>query len=399
MSAELKTMLEGIGDAVDGLKTNVDQRLKREAELREELERKVNLARIGGGSIARSGYTADEHKTLTAGFRALIAGRQSDADAAFRELRAQAPGLESKAMVTSSGADGAFIVHPEISREFTRITLETAPIIGLARTINLGATDTFEEPVDRDDVGANWVGETESRGDTTTPQLGLFAVPVHEIHAQPKVSQKLLDSTDVDIVTWLTSKIAEKFANTEASAFIGGDGIAKPRGFLTYPTASTNDDTRAWGTVQHIPTGAAGAFKAAASDPADCLIDTVSKLKSQYRANATWVMNRQTEAAVRKLKDAQGRFLLVDSLIAGQPKQLLGYPVVEAEQMPDIAANSLSIGFGDFRRMYTIVRRLGVRFMVDPYTDKPNVKLYAFARVGGAMNNSEAVKVVRFATT
>lgn len=352
----------------------------------DEIEKRMNRPGYfteGRGFNPAKLETEEQRKALDAGVRALLMGNQAEADRQF------------KGMSVGSDADGGYLVTPTFSSEMTKIILETAPIIAMARTVEIEG-DRFEEPEDINAAGASWVGEEAERGDTATPKVGLFDCPVHELVAQPKATQKLLDTQRYDVVGWLQGKVGEAFGNAEADAFINGNGVAKPRGFLTYPTAATGDATRAWGTIEHVITGASGAFKAANADPADCLIETVAKLKPQFRAGAVWVMNRQTEAAVRKLKDTQGRFLLVDSLMAGQPKQLLGYPVVEAEQMPDIAANSLSIAFGDFRRAYTVVRRLGVRFLVDPYTNKPNVRLYSYARVGGAVNNFQAIKLVRF---
>lgn len=376
---ELKDILEETGEQFQKFKGHYDKRL-------DNLEMRMNRPGFfagGSGFNPAQLETEEQRKALDAGVRALLLGNQAEADRQF------------KGMSVGSAADGGYLVTPTFSSEMTKIILETAPIIGMARTVEIEG-DRFEEPEDINAADASWVGETSARGDTTTPKVGLFDCPVHELVAQPKATQKLLDVSRYDVVGWLQGKVGEAFGNAEADAFINGNGVAKPRGFLTYPTAATGDATRAWGTIEHVITGASGAFKAANADPADCLIETVSKLKPQFRAGAVWTMNRQTEAAVRKLKDTQGRFLLVDSLIAGQPKQLLGYPVVEAEQMPDIAANSLSIAFGNFRKAYTIVRRLGVRFLVDPYTDKPNVRLYSYARVGGAVNNFQAIKLVKF---
>ena len=198
-----------------------------------------------------------------------------------------------------------------------------------------------------------------------------------------------------------TGKVAEAFAVAEGHAFLNGNGVGKPRGLLTYTTVATPDATRAWGTLQHVATGSAGAFPVASTsvNSADPLVDLVGALKTQYRVGASWLMNRTTAATVRKLKDADGRHIWTDSLLVGQPAVLLGYPVVLDESMPDVAANSLSIAFGNIQKGYTIVRRLGTRFLVDPYTDKPNVRLYAFARVGAAVNNFEAVKLLKFAAT
>ncbi len=375
---EIKRLIDEQGRALEEFKSTNTGRL-------DELEKRMNRPNFGGGSGDASTHeTPEQRKALELGVRALLAGNQTVAYQQFHE---------AKAMSVGSDADGGYLVTPTFSSEMTEVMLETAPLIGLPRTVEIEG-DRFEEPVDRDEVGADWVGETGSRSDTATPSLGLFECPLHELHAMPKTTQKLLDTARVPLLPWLQGKVAAKFANAEVVAFVNGNGVSKPRGFLGYPTAATADATRAWGTLEHVVTGANGAF--AASNPSDVLIDLLAKLKPQYRAGATWLMNRATASVVRKMKDGQGRYLWTDGLLAGQPATLLGYPVVEAEQMPDISTGSLSIAFGNFKKGYTIVRRLGVRFLVDPYTDKPNVRLYAIERVGGGVNNSEAIKLLKF---
>lgn len=405
MDPELKAALELLtkttGDKLGAMQKLLDDERKE----REELERKWNRERISGGrpQFGRGtgdamGLAPDERKSLESAVRALVRGDQKAANQAFAQA-IDAGGLQEKAMQVGVDLDGGYLVHPQTSIEMTKVQTEAAPMLADVRTIPMNSSDAFEEPVDKDAAGASWVGETEARGDSKTPGLGLFTAPLHEICAQPKVSQKLIDTTSVDVLRWLTEKVGEAFGLTIADALINGNGVAKPMGILSYPSAATPDKTRAWGTLQYIATGASGAFKAAGSDPADCLIETVASLKAQYRAGAKWYMNRQTEAAVRKLKDSQGRYLLVDSLVPGQPPTLLGYPVVQCEQLGDPAANSFSIIFGNLKKGYTSPQLAVTRFLTDPYTDKPNVKLYAYQRIGGGVNNSEALKLVKFGTT
>jgi HK97 family phage major capsid protein len=329
-----------------------------------------------------------EQKALAGAFRALLSGDQQKANGLL---------IEARGMSAGSDPDGGYVVLPFFSSEMTKVMAEISPISRLARTVELDHGLTFEEPIDRDQAAADWVAEMASRGDTTAPQLGLFRVECAEICAQPKATQSLIDGANIDIVAWLSAKVAEAFATTESGAFHTGNGVGKPRGFLSYPTAATADATRAWGTIQYIPTGASGAF--AATGPADVLVTTVGALKSQYRTGAVWLMNRSTAAAVMKIKSGDGQYLWSDSFMLGQPPSLLGYPVEISENMPDIGAGSLSIAFGNFQKGYTIVRRLGTRFLVDPYTDKPNMRVYSYARVGGGLNSSEAIKLVSFSAS
>jgi HK97 family phage major capsid protein len=224
---------------------------------------------------------------------------------------------------------------------------------------------------------------------------------LHEIYTMPKVTQKLIDTASVDVVQWLIAKSGESFALKEGTAFHTGDGVAKPRGFLSYPTASTGDATRPWGTIQYIATTSSGAFPASSTtvNPADVLVNVQSALKAQYRAGAVWLMNRTTAGVARKLKDAEGRHVWVDSLVQGQPSLLLGHPVEVDEDMPDIGADQFAIAFGNLAQAYTIVEQPGVRFLADPYTAKPHVRLFSYRRVGGAVSNSEAIKLLKFGTT
>ena len=349
-----------------------------------EIEKKNGRPGAGASDVT---WARAEHKALSGAFRALLSGDQAKANALF---------LETKGMSAGTDSDGGYVVLPQFSSEMTKIMGQISPVSRLARTVELDHGLVFEEPVDREQAAADWVGEMQARTDTTTPKFGLFRVECAEICAQPKATQSLIDAANIDIVAWLQAKVAEAFAVTESAAFHTGNGVGKPRGFLAYTTEATPDSSRAWGSIEYIPTGKSAAFASVAG--ADVLPTTVGKLKTQYRTGATWLMNRATAAVLQKLKDGEGRFLWNDSLQIGQPAALLGFPVELSEDMPDIGAGSLSIAFGNFHKGYTITRRLGTRFLIDPYTDKPNVRLYTYARVGGGVNNSEALKLISFAT-
>lgn len=301
-----------------------------------------------------------------------------------------------KGMSTGNDPAGGYFVLPAFSEQMTSVEQEHSPIRAISRVVPIQQADAFEEILDKDIAGASWVAESAARPATATPQVAKLRIPVHEMYAMPEATQSLIDDARFDIVGWLSGKAGQQFGELEGTAFVTGDGLGKPRGFLSYPTAATGDATRAWGTFEHVATGTSGGF---GTDPngADKLIDLVHKLKAGYRRNAVWVMNKRTAGEVRKLKDAAGRFVWVDSLLPNTPPSLLGYPVVEAENMPDIAANSLSIAFGNFRRGYTVVDRSGVRLLVDPFTNKPYVRLYTYKRVGGDVNDFHAIKLLKFA--
>jgi len=304
--------------------------------------------------------------------------------------------LREKAMSVSDDPSGGYFAPVELQNSITSTVFNSSPIRQIARVVTVDSPE-FEELLDRNEPAASWVEETGSRPETASPEIGKQSIPVHEHYANPKVTQKLLDDAKIDIGAWLTEKIGDKFGRAEATAFVSGDGIGKPRGFLSYPTAATSDATRAWGTLEHVASGASGAF--ASSNPGDKLIDLVFALKAGYRRGATWLANSKTIAATRKLKDGQGNYLWSISVVAGQPDMLLGYPVLAAEDMPDIAANSLSIAFGNFQRGYTVVDRHPMRMLRDPYTAKPHVLFYTYRRVGGDVMNTEAIKLLKFATS
>ncbi|MFZ2872320.1 phage major capsid protein [Zavarzinia sp.] len=304
------------------------------------------------------------------------------------------PGLEKKAMSVASDPDGGYLVAAEMAERIVARLQETSPIRQIASVMTITA-DAVEGMLDLGEAAAGWVGESEARAETATPQIGLWRIPVHELYAEPRVSQKLLDDASFDVEAWLAQKLAEKMGRAENAAFVAGSGVGSPRGFTTYATAAVADAGRPWGTLQHVATGAAGAF--AAADPGDVLIGLTYALKAGLRAGARFVMARATAAEVRKLKDtSSGQYLWQPGLAAGSPASLLGYPVVEAEDMPAIGANSLSIAFGNFREGYAVVDRQGIRTLRDPYTAKPQVKFYTTKRVGGDVLDFDAIKLLKF---
>jgi HK97 family phage major capsid protein len=361
------------------LKTRVDQ-----IELK--AARPAGMGGTGGATPPA------ELKALDQAVRALIVGDQAKAYRHFHE---------AKAMSAGSDPDGGYVVHPVMSSGMTKVMADISPVYRLARRVPMTTGASFEEPIDREQLDATWVSELGSRSDTPTPALGLFTVPLHEIYTMPKLSQKLIDTASINVVQWLTDKSGEAFAIKEGQAFHDGNGVGRPRGFMSYTLSTAGDATRTWGQVQYLFTGASGAFPTSSTtvNPADILVDVVSAMKAQYRNGAVWLMNRTTAGICRKLKDSEGRHVWVDSLVLGAPSVLLGYPVEIDEQMPDVGANALAIAFVNLAKAYTIIEQPGVKFLADPYTNKPNVLLYSYRRIGGGLNNSEAVKLLKFGTS
>ncbi|MES2334071.1 MAG: phage major capsid protein [Pseudomonadota bacterium] len=302
--------------------------------------------------------------------------------------------LEGKAMSTAVAADGGYLVDPQTADRIRSMLFATSSLRSIANVVQVEAT-SFDVLVDRSEVGSGWATEVAATTETTTPVIERISIKLHELAAMPKASQRLLDDSAFDVEGWLAEKIATRFIRAEAAAFINGDGIDKPKGILL-PT-KVADATWTWGNIGYVPTGAAADF--ATTNPADCIINLVYALGADYRANGAFLMNSKTVGAVRKMRDADGRFLWSDGLAAGEPARLMGYPVVVSEDMPDIAANAYAIAFGDFRSAYTIAERPDLRILRDPFSAKPNVLFYANKRVGGDITDFAAVKLLKIAVS
>jgi HK97 family phage major capsid protein len=297
------------------------------------------------------------------------------------------------ALSVGSDADGGFLVHPDLSGRIVKLVFETSPVRQVANVVTIG-TDALEGINDLDEAGAGWTGETDARNETTSPKIGEYRIPAHELYAEPRATQKMLDDASLDIEAWLAGKVADKLSRLENASFFAGDGVKKPRGFLTY--AAGTPSASAFNVIEQVVSGANGAF--AGTNPGDALINLVYALKSAYRQNAVFMLRRATLAAVRRLKDGQGNYLWQPDFQQRQGGTLLGFNVVEAEDMPALAANSLSIAFGDFNAGYQIVDRAGIRILRDAYTAKPYVKFYTTKRTGGDVVNFEAIKLMKFST-
>ncbi|MBV9418769.1 MAG: phage major capsid protein [Alphaproteobacteria bacterium] len=293
-----------------------------------------------------------------------------------------------------SNADGGYTVPLEIEQTIDRVLAKASPIRGIATVRQIGG-NVYRKPIATNHAATGWVAETGSRAQTDTPTLAVIDFPAMELYAMPAATPTLLDDSQVDIERWLADEVQTVFAEQEGAAFISGNGTTAPKGFLSETIVA--DASWAWTKIGYIASGADGAF--ASSNPTDKLVDLAYAPKQAYRANGTWVMNRKTKSVIRKFKDSTGNYIWSPGSAAGQPPTLLGYPVAEAEDMPDIASDSYSIAFGDFARGYLIVDRIGIRTLRDPYSAKPYVLFYTTKRVGGGVQNFEAIKLMKFAAS
>lgn len=302
--------------------------------------------------------------------------------------------METKALATSPNQDGGYLVTTEVENYVDRALVRLSPIRSIATVRQVSGT-LFRKPITTTGAATGWVAEDDGRTETNSPVLSAIEVPTAEIYAMPAASQTLLDDSKINIEEWLAQEIQTVFAEQESLAFINGDGSNKPKGFLQETKVA--DASWSWGNVGYLATGADGAF--ASTDPSDDLIDLIYAPSQSYRTNGRWVMNRKVESELRKFKDAQDRYLWQPGNAAGEAATLMGYPITEAEDMPDISSDSFSIAFGDFERGYLIVDRTGIRVLRDPFTSKPYVLFYTTKRVGGAVQDFAAIKLLKFGTS
>jgi len=301
-------------------------------------------------------------------------------------------GLEFKAGL-SAGTEtaGGYLAPPETERLVERRLMQSSPMREIATVRTIGA-GVFRKPVSVAGVESGWVAETAPRPETDAATLALLEFPSAELYANPAATQTLLDDAFVNLDEWLAAEVEDAFAGQETEAFITGDGVSKPKGLLAYDKVADAD--QAWGDLGYLATGVSGGF--AASNPTDVLLDLIYAPKAQVRANGRFVMNRKTVQRLRKFKDGDGGYIWQPGMAAGQPATLMGYPVTEIETMPDVGADSFSIAFGDFARGYLIVDRAGLRVLRDPYSAKPYVLFYTTKRVGGGVQNFDAIKLLKF---
>lgn len=297
------------------------------------------------------------------------------------------PELEAKALQTTVDADGGYAVPEELDRSILELLRDESPMRQVCNHITVSTPD-YKKLVNLGGAGSGWVGEADARPATGTPTLAQIVAHMGEIYANPQATQTSLDDIFFNAEAWLQSEVAIEFAKQENLAFLSGNGVNKPKGLLAYDLSTDSDKTRDFGKLQKLVSGAAGSFTG------DNLITLIYALKRGYRSNASWMMSGLTVSKARLLKDSQGNYLWQPGLQAGQPSSLMGYGIVENEDMPDPAADANAILFGDFRRAYTVVDRIGTRVLRDPYTNKPNVGFYTTKRVGGMATDTQAVKVL-----
>lgn len=355
----------------------IDQALDETKSRLDRLALDLSRPRIGGAIDDRSGR---EHKSAFNHYM-----RSGEA--------AGLKALEAKALSRSSGPDGGYLVPIPAEREILRRLAKLSPIRAIASVREISGA-SLRRAFSTTGPAAGWATETDPRPQTNNQQIADMNFPAMELYAMPAATQSLLDDAVVDIEQWIADEVQVAFAEQEGAAFVNGDGVNKPRGFLNYTTVA--DTSWSWGNIGYVTTGVSGAF--AATNPSDALFNLVYALRAGYRQNGKFVMGRRAQSLVRQFKMTTGDYIWAPPATVDGAASLMNFPVVEAEDMPDPGANSLSVAFGDFERGYVVVDRVGIRVLRDPYSAKPYVLFYTTKRVGGGVQNFEAIKLLKFGT-
>ena len=384
---ELMAAFEAFKGANDARLAEIEKKASADTLLEEKVAR---IDAAVAGAQARLDRVVSEARRPAMEGAAVAAPEAKAAWDAYLRSGAASSLIETKAGLDSGSGSGGLIAPAETERLVERRLMAASPMREIA-TVRTVASGVFRKPVSTDGVEAGWAAETAPRPETEGATLSLLEFPSAELYASPAATQTLLDDAFMSLDEWLAGEIEDAFAAQETEAFVNGDGVNKPKGFLTYPTVA-NDDAE-WGEIGHVVTGAAGAF---GETPVDRLIDLIYAPKAKYRANGRFVMNRRTASAIRKFRDADDNYVWSPATQPGATSSLLGYPVTEIEETPDIGADAMAVAFGDFRRGYLIVDRAGLSVLRDPYSAKPYVLFYTTKRVGGGVQDFDAIKVLKF---
>lgn len=393
---EIKQVLEAQAQAWEQFKSANDEKLaaieKRSsvsdydlklAKINNDLERLTESQKAIAAAQTRTEtvveHTSDEHRKA---FQRFI--RKGDM-----------VGLDGiKGARVSDDTTGGYLVPAAVVGPIVQRIFDTSPVRQVAR-IQAITGNAIEGVVDYGQLSVSWLDEVTASSDPTTPSVKKYRIEVNNQRSSPRISPVLLEDAAVDIEAWIGEKIARDFALSENTSFVTGSGVAQPRGFTTYTTAATADSSRSWGQLEHVVTGSSASF-GSTSNGIDKLTDLAYKVKAGYRGKSLWMMSKATLATARQLKTSNGDYIWQPSAQAGTPATLLGYPVVEAEDMPAIAASSLSVAFGDFSAGYMIVDRIGLSVLRDPYSNNPYVTFHAVRRVGGGVVDFDAIKFLKF---
>lgn len=362
---QLDDMKRGTNDALQALK--VDAINAHISELQTAVDQATT--KMAAMEMGAAGARPVKDKEYSDAFQAHM--RRGDVQAALNK---------------GAATDGGYTAPVEWDRTITDKLVIVSPMRDLCSVQPVGGAG-YSKLINLRGTGSGWVGETDARPGTNTPQFALQGYSWGELYANPSATQQMLDDSEINLEQWLAGEVETEFAYQENKAFVSGDGDKKPRGLLTYAAGGTN--LHPLGGIAITASGAVGGITG------DAIMDLVYALPSAFTNAARFALNRNTHLKVRKLKDGQGNYLWQPSLVAGQPATLAGYGLAEVPDMPDVATNALSVAFGDFKRAYKILDRVGVRVLRDPFTNKPYISFYTTKRVGGGLENPECMKFMK----
>lgn len=406
---ELKKLLDSLNRGFDTMKAKVDEHeaairggrgddvVRREEidrinasvgdyqKTMDQLAREMNALRIGGTGTGgeRVNPEAAAHKTAFAAWM-----RKGSGEAELNGLAVKA------ALQTQVDADGGFVMPTTMEAGITRVATTRSVVRSLARVINISTKD-YERLVSQGGAGGGWTTESGSRSETAAPTLSKLSFPTHEMYAEPAATQTALDDASMNLEAWLSDEVGVTFGALEGASWVSGSGVGQPRGFTSYTNIA--NASYAWGKVGYVASGAASTFHATL--PGDNIIDLQMALKAQYRVNGTYLMADSTAGAVRKFKDGDGNYLWQPSFQLGQPQVLAGKPMETDDNMAAVGSDAYAVAFADWQQAYLIIDRVGIRVLRDPYTSKPNVLFYTTKRVGGGIQNFEAIKLLKIASS
>lgn len=401
--ADIDSKIEGIARAFEEFKSKNDTIIADEIKRgTADVVRKEEVDRINDAITrlqddvkaaqrsALQGKVLDEAEQAKSEYKTAFLKWAAKGDSFAADMEAKGANLN-----TATANEGGHAVPEELDRAILDLIKQVSPMRSVANIVTVGTSD-YKKLVNVRGTGSGWVGETATRPTTTAPELREIAPPIGEVYAQIAATQRMLDDAFFNVEAWINGELSAEFATVEGAAFITGNGSNRPRGFLAATAVESGDATRLFGELQFIKTGVASGYVAVTTttSPADTFIDVVHSMKSELRAGAVWAMNTLTAAAVRKFKNVDGNYIWQPALAAGTPQTLLGYTMVEMPDMPAAATNTFPIAFGNFGRGYTIVDRIGMTMLRDPFTNKPFVNFYATKRVGGNVIDSEAIKLL-----
>ncbi len=399
-----KDIAAKLAKTFEDFKAAQDKRLEGIDKKFDDVVQAEQVERING-ELSELSNMINEVKSLQAAMQVGSGGQNVDPDVQAhadqfnswfrrgdRALSADLGDLEVKAkLTTQSDPDGGYLVPTDMENTIDRVLGAASAMRSAARVMPI-SSNTYKKLVSKGGAGSGWVGESEDRPETNTPQLAEIAINTKELYAQPASTQSALDDAAIDVAKWLADEVSIEFAEQEGAAFISGDGVNRPKGILGYPTVANSSHT--WGKVGFVKTGAASSF--ASTNPADALVDLYYALKAGYRNGASWIISDVVQGEVRKMKDGQGNYLWA-APTESAPATFLGKPIMSDDNMPGLAANKFPVAFGNWKRAYLIVDRIGIRVLRDPFTSKPNVLFYTTKRVGGGLVNFEACKLLKVA--